>query len=181
MATTSSMPVSALDVLVRSYAMQQIRNEGVPYPIPESIVEAKVPYTITGLIEGYRRQEDLALREASEAYTRGWESYKIWEAIRYMTRIDDLRILRRAKGYPKPSGLPSNHYGLIWMLDSDEAEPVDFVNQPWAQSSSGPMTSIDDVIAYLDDVDRPQGFKPWVKRPDGLIMDEAEVMALRSA
>lgn len=70
----------------------------------------------------------------------------------------------------------SDPFTLAWIADGDAPTENDLAPADWKQPACGPLSSLEDVVAYLTATDWPEGFKPWVRTPDGDILDPDELI-----
>ena len=70
----------------------------------------------------------------------------------------------------------SDSFLLIWIADGAEPTATDLELMDWKHPPEGPLETMLEVLAYLTTAHWPEGFKPWVRRPDGTVMGPDEVV-----
>lgn len=67
-------------------------------------------------------------------------------------------------------------YLLIWIADGHEPTPTDLALMDWKHPPEGPLRNMQAVIDYLVTATWPDGYKPWVRKPDGSVLNPLEVI-----
>lgn len=65
---------------------------------------------------------------------------------------------------------------LAWIAEGETPTETDLEAADWKHPARGPLSSLDDVVAYLTETTWSEGFKPWVRTPDGDILDPDELI-----